>query len=256
MSKAPLSAPAEPGFKAEHFADLYEMEAANFWFRARNRIIIWALRKYFPRAQTFLEVGCGTGFVLTEVRACCPHLTVAGSELFEEGLVYARKRLPGVELLQLDARALSFENRFDVIGAFDVLEHIEEDETVLSELWKATRHGLVLTVPQHRFLWSVIDDLGGHKRRYSASELRRKVEVAGFQVVRMTSFVSFLLPLLALSRFKKRNATELDKSEFEIPRTLDRILEIILDVEQWFIRAGFNFPAGGSLLMIATKRQR
>jgi len=75
-------------------------------------------------------------------------------------------------------------------------------------------------------------------------------------VLRITSFVSLLLPLLALSRYKKRESKELDKSEFEIPRTVNRLLEMVLDFERLFIQAGVNFPAGGSLLAIAVKQKQ
>ncbi|MGH9429687.1 MAG: class I SAM-dependent methyltransferase, partial [Terriglobia bacterium] len=178
MSRAPDLEGSQPGFKSEFFADLYEMEAANFWFRSRNQLIVWVLRRYFQHCKSFLEVGCGSGFVLTAVRERCKHLQVCGSELFSEGLQYARRRLPDVPLLQLDARDMPFLEEYDVIGTFDVLEHIDEDEQVLAELWKVTKYGLVLTVPQHRFLWSALDELGGHKRRYSAPELRSKLEKA------------------------------------------------------------------------------
>jgi SAM-dependent methyltransferase len=163
--------------------------------------------------------------------------------------------MPDVNLFRLDARKMPFTQEYDVIGSFDVLEHIEEDEKVLSELWRATKHGLILTVPQHQFLWSAVDELGGHKRRYSAVELRAKLEKAGFTIVRMTSFVSLLLPLFVLSRLKKRDQRALDKSEFDMPVLLNRSLEVVLDIERWLLKSGINLPMGGSLLVIATKNQ-
>ena len=78
----------------------------------------------------------------------------------------------------MDARRIPFEREFDVVGAFDVLEHIVEDEDVLGQMFKATRPGggLLVTVPQHPFLWSASDEHAMHQRRYSRAELRRKVE--------------------------------------------------------------------------------
>src|SRR4029077_3610296 len=145
----------------------------------------------FSYAQTFLEVGCGTGFVLTGVRRQFPSVQVAGTDIFTEGLAFARQRLPCVELFQMDARRIPFEAEFDVIGAFDVLEHIEEDEQALGELFRCCRPGggIVITVPQHRFLWSAADEYAYHKRRYSRRELISKVRMAGFEILRVTSFV-------------------------------------------------------------------
>ncbi len=258
MSNVPVASDPEVSFRPEFFDDCYESELANFWFRCRNRLIIWALNRYFTDARSFLEVGCGTGFVLSGIKEACPKLELAGSELFAEGLTFAKKRLPDVKLLELDARKLPFSEAYDVVGAFDVLEHIEEDQTVLHELWRACKQGIVLTVPQHKFLWSAVDEYACHKRRYSAAELQRKVEEAGFSVVRMTSFVSVLLPLMMLSRSKKRTLDQIGdpKAELQIPKTLDRMLEIALDFERWFIRYGINLPAGGSLLLIAIKNKK
>ena len=153
----------------------------------------------------------------------------------------------------MDARQIPFEREFDVVGAFDVLEHIAEDELVLSEMFKATRPGggILLTVPQHQFLWSELDRHSMHQRRYDRAELRGKVEGAGFRVERITSFVSFLLPLMMLSR-RKRKDRDL-WAEFQINRSLNAFFEKTLAAERTLIRSGLSFPAGGSLLLVARK---
>lgn len=246
-------------FKAEYFDQLFQLESDSFWFRARNRLVVWALRKYFAQAQNFLEIGCGTGFVLSGIQKDCPHLELFGSELFNEGLEFARSRLPGVSLIQLDAREMPYEKAFDVIGAFDVLEHIEEDELVLRRIRQAVREtegsGILLTVPQHRFLWSAFDEYAKHARRYSAKELHDKVYRAGFTVERMTSFVSLLLPAMLLSRFKQQKLEDFDPAgELGVSPNLNRILEHVMNVEATAIKSGVNLPAGGSLLLVAKVR--
>jgi SAM-dependent methyltransferase len=233
------------------------LEANNFWFRSRSRLIFWALKHYFPEAKNFFEVGCGSGFVLSGIRKAFPDVTASGSEVFRAGLVFAAERLAGVELFQMDARRIPFVEEFDVIGAFDVLEHIREDEEALSQMYQATRKGggLLLTVPHHPFLWSRVDSFARHVRRYRTSELREKVERAGFSVVRLTSFVTLLLPPLILSRFKQKlDHQEFDpSSEFVIGSLMNKALETILQAEQIVIRAGLSLPAGGSLLLVARR---
>lgn len=245
------------GFRDDLFAELARLEAKNFWFRARNRLIQWALRRYFPEARNFLEVGCGTGFVLAGVAEALPQIKLCGSEISSAGLAHAARRVAGVELFQMDARAIPFRDEFDVIGAFDVLEHIHEDDAVLREMYCAVRPGggIVLTVPQHAFLWSRADAHACHVRRYTARDLTAKVEAAGFQVERMTSFVSLLLPLMMASRMRQPVANESydPLAELKIGGVLNAVLEKIMDAEQLAIRAGLNFAAGGSLLMIARK---
>lgn len=257
LAFAPELAKDSEGFEADYFARLAEMEAGNFWFRSRNRLLIWALLRYFPEAKNFLEIGCGTGFVLSGIRQAFPELVLSGSEIFSEGLNFAAERLPGVELFQMDARRIPFREEFDLIGAFDMLEHVKEDEEVLSQMYRATRKGggILLTVPHHPFLWSASDDFARHARRYKTRELSDKVKQAGFDVLRITSFVTLLLPLLVLSRFKQRfDGKEFDpSSEFNISSLVNTTLEKLLDGERTVIRAGLSLPAGGSLLLVARR---
>ena len=257
LAFAPELARESEGFEADYFATLAEMEAGNFWFRSRNQLLIWTLQRYFPKAENFLEIGCGTGFVLSGIREAFPQLALSGSEIFSEGLNFAAARLPGVELLQMDARRIPFRKEFDVIGAFDVLEHVNEDEEVLAQMHQATRGrgGILLTVPQHSSLWSQVDEYSRHVRRYSAGDLKAKVERAGFETVRTTSFVSLLLPLMFISRLKQRSSNQgFDASaEIRISGPINSLLEEILDVERAMIRLGVSFPIGGSLLLIARR---
>ena len=244
------------GFNPDSFARLAELEEVNFWFRGRNRLIQWALKKYFPKAENFLEIGCGTGFVLKGLQDSIAPISLAGSELFGDGLLFAKARLPGVALFQMDARQIPFAEEFSVIGAFDVLEHIAGDGCVLDEMFRATRSGggVMITVPQHRFLWSASDEHAKHQRRYSRAELSSKVRKAGFVVERITSFVSLILPLMVWSRMTSKNSLEANPwREFEINRPLNATLEHLLAIERALIRAGVSFPAGGSLLLVAKK---
>lgn len=257
LSFSPELAQKNEGFSAEYFTQLIQLETVNFWFRSRNRLLIWALQSYYKEASSLLEVGCGTGFVLSGIQQAFPDMTLSGSEIFTEGLAFAKQRLPGVSLFQMDARCIPFQEEFDVIGAFDVLEHIEEDEVVLSQMFQATRPGggILLSVPQHRFLWSRVDEQAFHKRRYERQELVAKVERAGFTLVRATSFVSLLLPVMIFSRMKRQlmQANFDPVEEYKISLVLNGILEKILIVERIAIERGISFPAGGSLLVIARR---
>lgn len=246
------------GFKAGYFQRLAELEAGNFWFCARNKLILWALNQYSPKLKSFLEIGCGTGFVISAISERFSDAMILGSEYFEEGLVYARQRLPSAEFTQMDARHIPYESELDAIGAFDVLEHIEEDEIVLQQIFKALKpDGVVfITVPQHRWLWSAVDDYACHVRRYSANELHQKVCKAGFEIIRSTSFVSTLLPAMYLSRLLQRNKTNMninDVAGLRINPILNKIFEWLLNFELALIRIGFSLPFGGSRILVACK---
>ncbi len=254
---APELAEVSEGFEADFFHQLVELEATSFWFRSRNLLILWALSKYFNQANKFLEIGCGTGFVLSGIEQKFPYLDLYGSEIFTAGLSYAAHRLNQAQLFQMDARNIPFLEEFDVIAAFDVLEHIQEDVIVLQQMYKATKYGggIILTVPQHPWLWSQADDYAHHVRRYRSKELKEKIRKAGFQCIRTASFVSLILPLMIISRILNRQHREdFDPTqEHQVSGLLNIVLEKVLTFERRIIRLGFSFPAGGSLLLIAQK---
>ena len=256
---APDLALENEGFREAYFGALADLEAGNFWFRARNELIVWALQTYFPGPRTFLEIGCGTGFVLGGIHAADPSIELSGSEIFSAGLRFAAARVPLAQFWQMDARHIPFREQFDVVGAFDVLEHIEDDESVIAEVGRALRPGggFLVSVPQHPSLWSPQDVHAHHVRRYTARELRRMVEVAGFEVVRMTSFVSLLLPMMVASRLRACEAAAEDFDAIDtlrLPGPVNIVLEAVMTIERSLIRRGVSFPAGGSLLMVARKR--
>lgn len=257
LAFAPNLAENTAGFKKTFFEQLAGLEKGNFWFESRNRLLTWAIGRYFPGADNFLEIGCGTGFALSGIRREFPGLVLYGSEVLTSGLAFAEARVPSATLFQMDARRIPFENEFDVIGAFDVLEHIVEDEVVLSQLHRATNPGggIMLTVPQHRFLWSVVDEYSHHQRRYTRDELVEKAKGAGFEIIRATSFVSIPLPLMLLSRLAwRRLQDDFDPlAEFKIVNILNVLLRKTMDFERTIIRNGFSFSAGGSLLVIARR---
>ncbi len=246
------------GYDASFYDQLFALEGKNFWFRSRNRLILWAFKRFFLNARSFLEVGCGTGFVLSAIEQAFPELSVQGSEVLVKGLDLAESRLQRAELFQMDARKMPFDGEFDVIGAFDVLEHIKEDQLVLEEFYRSVRPngGIMLTVPQHPWLWSNADEFAHHVRRYQAHDLKQKVEKAGFRIVFATSFVSFLLPLMLVSRLTQRQAVDNydPLAELRIQGGLNALLEKVLTIEYQLIRAGMRFPIGGSLLLVAKKQ--
>lgn len=242
-------------FPEEAFDYLASAESGHWWFLSRNQIITWILKDKTRGVVDFLEVGCGTGFVISGIAKAFPALELEASEYFEDGLVFARQRLPQCRFRQLDATAMAEENTYDCIGSFDVIEHIDADKTVLYNFHRALRTGgfLLLTVPQHPWLWSAADDYAHHVRRYTVQELRRKVLHAGFRIEYCTSFVSLLLPLMALQRLSSRNQSYNPDDEFKISPLLNAALYLVMQLELALLRLGLRFPAGGSLLLLARK---
>ncbi|NKI67902.1 methyltransferase domain-containing protein [Collimonas pratensis] len=255
---APALAEAGSGFKAAFFSELASLEAKHFWFRARNRLIIWALGKYCAEFRSFLEIGCGTGFVLSGIANAYPKARLQGSEIFTTGLVFASEKQSAIDFMQMDARNIPFVEEFEAIGAFDVLEHIVEDEQVLTQIHNALKPSgiVILTVPQHDWLWSPVDDYACHVRRYSAKDIHLKVSAAGFEILRSTSFVSSLLPAMFISRMLQKGRPRKNMeatAELKISVWLNYLFEAMLRAEVELIRGGVSLPIGGSRLIVARK---
>lgn len=255
LAFAPDLEAAAPRYPEGYHDEIHALEAGHFWFQGRNRLILEAIRRGFPEMRRFLEIGCGTGFVLGAVAEAFPRAEVSGSEISTAGLAHAQRRAPGAALYQMDARRIPFRAAFDLIGAFDVLEHIPEDEAVLQACAEALvpGGGLLLTVPQHPWLWSSVDAFAGHVRRYRRKDLETKLAAAGFEMVLSTSFVSLLLPMMALSRALKRGGGP-EEPELRAGPLQNALGRAAMAVEFRLIRAGIRLPAGGSLLVAARRK--
>jgi SAM-dependent methyltransferase len=193
--------------------------------------------------------------VLRALHERFPTLRLTASEAFAEGLAVLEARLADVELLRADVRRLPFDGEFDVVGAFDVLEHVDDDVGAMREIARsaAAGGGVIVTVPQHPGLWSEVDAYSGHRRRYTRSSLRELLQAAGLRVVRMTSFVTLLLPGLLLARTLRRGRPVDPFTEYRIPGAVNTLADAVMGVERRLIRAGISFPAGGSLLAVARR---
>lgn len=256
---APELLESNTGFPPGRFARLHAAEIRNFWYRSRARIIRRIVLARLKTGDEFLELGCGTGSLLEEIGRDSG-LRLMGAEIYLDALQMARERMPGAEFVQMDARHFPFHDRFHGVGMFDVLEHIDEDEIVMKQVFDALRPGgwFFVTVPQHRWLWSTNDDAAYHRRRYTRRELSGKLTRAGFDVRFATSFVTTLFPMMVVTRFAKRGRAPVDPydavlRELELPAFANTVLELGMRVDETAIRAGASLPFGGSLLAVARR---
>ena len=150
-------------------------------------------------------------------------MSFAGGELLDPGCASHVVKLPDVDLYQMDARALPFDREFDVVTSCDVLEHLDDDAAVTRELFRAVKPGggLIVTVPQHQWLWSAVDTYSHHRRRYARRQLTAMIEQAGFVLERVSFIRDRVAPTDALSRGTKRELTdEFDPTtEFKVGRS-------------------------------------
>ena len=240
-----------------------KLEQESFWVRSRNRLLKELIGRYKrARSQTrLLEIGCGTGGFIREI-AGDSDLKITGSEIYLKGLVYAREKLPGVDFIQFDVKQGRLPDEFDIIAAFDVIEHIDDDIVAIANIHEMLSSGghLIVTVPQHRFLWSRLDEIVRHKRRYSRNDLLAKLRGREFEIRYCSSFLFTLFPLMALSRLLDRGKSDTQSSEAEFerrvrfPRALNWAFDKLMRIDELLIARGVSLPYGGTLLAVARKR--
>jgi len=249
-------------FDSSAFAFLFEMEKRHFYYIGRREIILDVLRRNVKNLTNsrMLEIGCGNGSIMTYLMN--NDIKIEGGDIFMEALGYCRQQTTKTNLYRLDILSLPFDNDFDIIGAFDVLEHIDNDQKAITEIKNALRPGgyLVLTVPAYQFLWSNFDESAHHKRRYTRNELITKLETSGFNVRKISYYMFFLFPLLATIRLIGKSRT----TNSEGKKALDTYLEVrtipilndvflmLLRLEKWLMKF-INLPFGTTLLVVAQK---
>ncbi len=239
-----------------------EYSTSSFWVRSRSRLFKYLVEKYLPKTEKvkFLEVGCGTGDFLRQL-VRNDRLEITGSEIYLKGLQYAQKNLPQVSFVQFDVTQGPINNQFDMVVSFDVLEHVEEDVQALINIHHmlSSNGVLIISVPQHMFMWSELDVLVKHKRRYSRKELSEKLESTGYKVSYATSFVFTLFPLMYFSRLleKKRSGTSSDEAELQkrvhFSGFSNFVLNAFMRLDEFMIRLGVSLPFGGTLVVVASK---
>jgi glycosyltransferase involved in cell wall biosynthesis len=142
-----------------------------------------------------LELGAGIGN-LTQHLARSRKMYVA-TDLDEEHLARLRVRFqnrPNLRFTRCDLRdAADFaalRSGFDTVICLNVLEHIENDLEGLRNIRSALLPGgrAIVLVPQGQTIYGTLDEVLGHFRRYSAGELRARMEQAGFRVEKILEF--------------------------------------------------------------------
>lgn len=258
-------------FDPEFFSQLASIESKHFWFRTRNRVIATLteqITKNWIDGYRVLEIGCGTGNVLRALEQACPRGRVLGMDLFAEGLAFARTRT-SCPLVQANIEQPGLGVKFDLIGAFDVVEHLSDDLQVLRSIHSMLKPGgvLLLTVPARQSLWSYFDEVSHHCRRYEPADLRRKLNQSGYDIEFFSQFMATIYPLVWLvrrtrsSRRQTRNSNStgadhaLALEELRIIPVLNGLLTFLLMQEAKLIRSRIALPFGSSLIVAARRMQ-
>jgi len=238
--------------KMDHnfYKNYFEFEKYHWWFRVRRNIILALLEKYkILKTAKIFDFGCGSGYTVG-------YLQKLG--YYAEAIEFGRSRGVGNLEVAQNNQIEALEGGFDLIMALDVVEHIEDDLGVISNLERALKPGgsLIITVPAHMWLWGVQDDVAHHFRRYTMKSVVHLFDkFPSLAMVKKSYFNTFLFPMIAVARLASRwFGLGGRESDFEINNgLLNNIFFSVFNLESKFLKY-FNFPFGVSILLVVKKK--
>lgn len=235
------------------YPHLYKIEKEHWWYSARLDILMHFLETHLDLSKRIrsLDVGCGTGAAMEMFSR---RFEAYGLDPSPQAIEFCRRR--GLSNLFLGELAgYPAGERFDLITFLDVLEHVEDDRGTLRTAHRLLNdHGqLLITVPAFPSLWSPLDVMLHHKRRYTPTQLKDVVTSAGFSIGHLTYFNTLLFPVALVRRMAAKLMHTETMGDLEIPgRAVNAVLKRIFELEKPFIPK-VSFPFGLSLLCWAEK---
>ena len=237
------------------YEQMAELDDRHWWYRARREVLADLIRREacLPKDAKILELGCGTGHNLAMLGSF-GH--VDGLELDEQARALSERRL-GRKVMSAPLPELAGvpDRSYDLIGAFDVIEHIDDDVAALASIAEKLKPTgkFVMTVPAHQWMWSAHDVVNHHKRRYSKRGLKALIEGSPMKLERVGYFNSLLFPLAVAQRAasKVRGAENADVSL--PPAPINTALEKVFAAERHFV-GRLPLPPGLSLFAVASAR--
>ena len=227
------------------------LESEHWWFKARRGILTSVLENVRGgrAGLKILEAGCGTGGNLRmlnrfgKVSAFEPDTGALRLARAKSGCHIEKGALPE----QIPFRPGSF----DIAVALDVIEHIEDDEAGLAALRRQLKPGgkLLMTVPALPWLWSAHDEQHHHYRRYTRTELNRKLQDAGFKPLKVSYFNTLLFPAVLLLRGLKKLTGNTSSDDHMPSPALNTTLRRVFEAERHLI-GRLPLPVGVSLLAV------
>jgi SAM-dependent methyltransferase len=236
------------------YQQMAELDDRHWWYRARRKILAELIRReVHPAADArILEIGCGTGHNLAMLSGF-GH--VDGLELDDEAAALSEKRLGRVIIRSPLPELEGVSNDYDLIGAFDVIEHIDDDHAALAAIATRLKPGgkFMMTVPAHPWMWTAHDVANHHKRRYSKRSLRALVEGSPLRLDKIGYFNSLLFPLAIVERAASKLRGKDDGNVSLPPRPLNNLFEAVFASERYLV-GRLPLPPGLSLFAVASAR--
>ncbi len=246
--------------KKAEYARMAEREQTYWWHIGRFRIMesyLGLATKGAKKQKTkILNIGCGTGGTIKILEQFG---SVENVDVSDDAIKLMKKA--GYSVTKVSGIKLPFkEATFNVVGAFDVLEHIDEDVAALAEWMRVLKPGgkVVLTVPAYKWLWSEHDTSLHHHRRHTRKGIKQRAVEAGLDPVKVSYAIVFSLPLVVGFRWLNKllgRKTDGETSYVNVPNWLNTVFTKLLFIEAWFHKY-ISFPFGTSVVAILEKKEK
>jgi len=245
------------GMEAREYEKMAEVEDRMWWYRALHGNLLVVVDRFLSTpAARLLDAGCGTGGLLRAFSTATAQRHLFGVDAWQPAcaVAAARSRRPVVRgLLQ----GLPFASEaVDCLVSADVLCHENVDpEMALLEARRCLRRDglLVLNLPAYQWLLSYHDERVRNVRRFTRRGVLRLLEDAGFTPLYATYWNTVLFPVMALRRLLP-NSAEQESDVHPYPAPIEAVFGALLACERALLRAGARLPFGGSVLVVARRR--
>jgi ubiquinone/menaquinone biosynthesis C-methylase UbiE len=242
----------------DFYTEYSQIEDTHWWFRGRREIFTRILAPLADgKRRRILDIGFGTGAML---RFLSRYGTVVGMDMSADAIRFARSRCDSPMLLGDITQVPLESGSVDLVTAFDIIEHVDDDAAALRELARVCRPGghMFITVPAFQFLWGNQDVISHHRRRYTLAAVERSVRAAGFEPRRLSYFNALLFPAVAAVRLARRLRGEPKgeiKSDFTMtkPGLVNDVLTRVFAAEGRMLTR-FRLPVGVSVVCLAERR--
>lgn len=240
---------------SEHLEEFHEESTRDHPIEVLTRFTALSLLDSLSATATIVEVGCSTGYLLEDLRTTYPTATLIGFDLIASGLHKAHSALPDCVIAQADARELPLADELaDALLSVNLLEHIEDDRRVLSEIKRVLRPGAaaVLVIPTGPGLYDYYDRFLHHERRYARREMADKARDVGLTVEADMYLGSVVYPgFWALKKRNRLRFDDLEGSELEKRVRQDygdtqesSVFKAACKLEGWLLRHRIRLPFG------------
>ena len=243
----------------DEYKIMSDIEDSYWWFVGKQCLAESMFKNYcldVPGDIRVLDIGCGTGGILKLMRK---YGAVCGIDFSLTALELSKQSGCGCLVCSDVGRHIPFkDNTFTAVTCFDVMEHLDNEWTLLEETLRICKPGghIIITVPAFNVLWSAHDKALHHKRRYTRQQMLRRIDRLDCSVIKSSYFnILLFIPILVsrkLKGFLDRGKPPRSDFFMKLPGWINTVLRVLYTAEIVCL-SRLNFPFGVSLLVVLQK---